>query len=566
MKKVILVLLLALNIPNLNAQISDMEDAVMFYDAMVLYCKGVSVPPTNEQLKIITDYSEKGVAITAKILASENEQEKLPARYLKMMFRNRIAMHLFDAKKYEDALVICKELIPEFSYFTESVFPVYYKHRNSTESFTYSSFLPFQRFYYSELASLNYYLKQYEDCNKWGEVAITLESGGLWSRYITLDKILKCRDELKLYDKKTLDYAMDYLKTFDGFTYEEHQKVITNNYPNEQNAYLIIKSCIKAPGNYDPDGYYCGEAGSILMKYDLKKNALYLLQTAFEKGYKKSDKYHLMKVADCIVNNNIEDYITFSYDIAKQLATLTLECSDKLKLSGYFAYGRMEKEAKYWEHQHNKCLRDEKPHYHKDHKGGIYAGYYPLSLLTFEPEKFDHGAALHLMGKVVGHTFSYTQYNKNKDYLLDMISQNTDTTHVLWDGNRMFYEMRFYSPNTQGFYIGFQAAKYHRDYDTVRSWVSGVGHNKFENFTTHADAYEFLYTMGVVGLGEKFGPGIDMYFGMGAMNQKFTVDGYPDYSGGNPLFEHPMLKYRQPQKWTPVFRCGITIGLGWKGR
>ncbi len=471
-------------------------------------------------------------------------------------------------------------LTPLSTYFitqSESTFPKKYLFEGKNYAISYENFAPTQLNYYATLTELYLYKKEYASVFDWALMAgmVNYTDGAAelaWDKYVAFSKYIDASKESGIYPDGALEAGVRFLEYYAALSRTEKLTVGEYNYPSNRSGYqyLVLISDKKATFN-DPALWV--RAAQALIKCEDQAAAAECYMHALDAGLSDYTVFTEIYAFAAGANNRTlglkacatEEPLIGDGDCAgfSELASHWRQFGDTDKAQATEAKAadcaevaaRQQAEA---EKQERKRTRK----YNRDFS--LFAGIYPLPLLTLDNTYRDYGGVVGFGLYNFSMEFSYKYINRNIVTMEDLAFNEIDSPEerILWDGYRAHVALKFgeRDGSDDDMFVGplFEIAD--KSFVPLGSAVfdaNGVyitdamfypkelSYNGYLNFGMHLEENHFMF---------------DYFFGIGASYSRFDV-GNSNFDRDAFDFSNTLLQNRKPERWGPLVRFGITLGL-----
>jgi hypothetical protein len=568
----------------------NLEKAVEAYNALKEYSKPFSNKTlTQENLDVISERVEKGVAQLDKVIKEGNADQVKAARYFKINYQYQQGFMLGMKGENKKALAVFKNIDTEIIKFKQADFPIRYQYFDKNFVIKWENFGPTQAEYLTGAGEVAFNLGSLDDAVKYVRQALNHPNTTAWLRYISINKLLDIRKkQIDLVpEDEYLDLAMRAIKAYNNLTTDELKIVEDNKFPTaERGANILLDAQKNVPTDKLLTLY--NEAAPLLTNLKIYNKAIGMYQFNLEKSLSKSTSFHqdALRCARELKRTDWDKLTDADKTRAKQVATNSIEflvngigtdCSKYTKYAeDYLAFDektkadalkakmaacleeKKKKDERDAELKRQEEARRKKEAYRREHPFNVYIGLDLFPLFT-SPDKMDFGGHLDLRGRTVGHSFGGSLVNEKKD------SRSGQTR---WDGYKAFYSIKFFgkknSPGYTGLFIGYAQ----KSFDSIPVTITPISPNPKPlavNTINMVDKQvEAIYNFGMQILGK--GLGMDVYFGVGASYNKLSAANTDAYSRptdfsiqstSNDFFS----KRKKETTWMPIVRVGMSLGI-----
>ncbi len=467
--------------------------------------------------------------------------------------------------------------------FRQADFKNYYKYENKNYSIAWENIAPTILEFYSALSEL-YVI------NGNNAAALTLSREGLafdyvitdetnknWYKYLLTINYLNAANLMRNNTAESADIAIKHIQYFTALTQEYKDIVLKGNTYGYITGYnFIINLKTNNAALVQDGGLYARTAIALKLNNDIERGPV-MFTLALENNYYEyafiNDAYAMADLA----RNNALGLLT----AAKQEPRISSsDCAAWMEISGRWAkYGNMEKSnaalaksrscdiiaAEIQEKLQKQQERDSR---RADRDFSIYAGVYPLPMIIRFNKYRDYGGVVGFGVHNFSMEFSYKLINLNHVIYDDLYFKEIeyDGFENYWNGYRAHVAFKFGSRDSydEGNFVGPLFEVVSRKYEPVKSDVftaDAITYLGQSTFNPTELSYNVFLNFG--GRVEENHLMFEYFMGIGVAYHQFD-GGRIEYDNEVYLIANPILENREPTRFGPAVRMGITLGLSTK--
>jgi hypothetical protein len=554
-----------------------LEAGVKIYNAMRDFEDSLA-PATLTQDKIdrMKSMSDQAVGIFDDVIKNGDAQQKETARYFKMNARYELGFVYGMKGQNQNAYDVLKSLESDVDYYSEaSRYPLRYVFDGKNYSIKYENFSATVVEYYTGMAEICTNLGKYDEGIRFARKVETFPNANTWYRYIALNKIMEIKKKKDEYDREMIDAALKHIQVYALLDSSYMRTVRENNYPTTKSSAANIVKCIERDPSLAKGEYHRGTAAPVIAKVGSSKTAIEFYIAAIEGGFAANDKNYLFDAAEFGKKEYSNKLVRLSCDA---LMKIYLSCSEYERVAALYKSADEDAKAAEATAKARDCekreqearAKVEKNRRKQDRAGTfkLYAGVYPLGLITRYNSYRDYGGVAGIAIKNHVFEFSYKKINRNLEWTGDLFFQDKEYDadyggRLLWDGSRMHFAWYVLSQNSsnEGFFFGPSFEMVNKTFEPVWSDLTRTDNGVFaassQRFNIYDKGYSLYFNYGLMSMEKSFM--FQWFTGFGVGRYAFTVD--EPFDNDAYVYSNQLLEYRKPQRFNFVARMGITMGF-----
>ncbi len=554
-----------------------LESGVKIYNSMRDFQDSLT-PKTLTQEKIdrVKSMSDRAVAIFDDVMQNGDAQQKETARYFKMNSRYELGFVYGMKGENQNAYDVLKPLESDMDYFgNSSRFPLRYIYDEKNYSIKYENFSSTVVEYYTGMAEICTNLGKYDEGIQNARKVETFPDAGVWYRYIALNKIMEIKKKKEEYDKEMMDAALKQMQVYEQLDSSYIRTVRENNYPTTKTSAANILKCIELDPSLAKGEYHRGTAAPIIARVGNAKTAIEFYIAAIEGGFGANDKAYLFWAAEFGKKEYSNKLTRIACDA---LMKVYLSCDELNRVSELYKAAEEDAKsadaaakAKECEKKAEEAKAKAEKNRKKSERAGtfkLYAGVYPLGLITRYNSYRDYGGVAGIAIKNHVFEFSYKKINRNLEWTGDLIYQDKQYDadyggRLLWDGSRMHFAWYVISKKSsnEGFFLGPSFEMVNKTFEPVWSDISRTDNGVFiassQRFNIYDKGYSAYFNYGMMIMQKNFM--FQWFTGFGVGRYSFTVD--EPFDNDTYVYSNELLEYRKPERFNFVARMGLTMGF-----
>jgi hypothetical protein len=554
-----------------------LESGVKNYNAMCDFLDSLNPQAlSQQQIDKVKSMSDQAVAIFEDVILNGDAQQKETARYFKMNSRYELGFVYGMKGENQKAYDVLKPLESEMEYFgNSSRYPLRYVYDGKNYSIKFENFSSTLVEYYTGMAEICTNLSKYDDGIRFARKVETFPAADIWYRYIALNKIMEIKKKKDEFDREMMDAALKQIQVYSELDTSYLRTIKEYNYPTTKTSAAHIQKCIERDPSLSKGEYHRGTAAPIIARVGSSKTAVEFYIAAIEGGFGANDKAYLFGAAELGKKEYSNKLTRIACDA---LMKVYLSCDELNRVSEL--YKAADEDAKSADaaakaKECEKKAEDAKAKAEKNRKKAecagtfkLYAGVYPLGLITRYNSYRDYGGVAGIAIKNHVFEFSYKKINRNLEWTGDLFFQDKEYDadyggRLLWDGSRMhfaWYVMPRNSSN-EGFFLGPSFEMVNKTFEPVWSDLTRTDNGVFtassQRFNIYDKGYSLYFNYGLMILENNFM--FQWFTGFGVGRYSFTVD--EPFDNDMYVYSNQLLEYRKPQRFNFVARMGITMGF-----
>jgi hypothetical protein len=556
-----------------------LDSAVHHYNALKDYTETLSPESlTDAQIQYVERTAATIVAEFDAIVTLQVQPQSEVARYFSAMTNYErgfvLGMKGNNAAAYSTLFIIT----PYMETLSASSFPKRYLYEGKNYVITWDNFAPTLQEFYTGMAEITTNLSKFNEVIPFAKKAMSLTytneaTAGRWYRYIAASKFMEASKKNNYFPDDAFEVALNFLQWLSEMSAEQKKTISDYAYPTQVTAYDYLVRL--ETGNVAlHTGYNWSRAAYAMQKLnDLPKTSSCLHKAA---DLKYTDQYFLTTTYAFAKQNN-DNALGLKACALEEPGIGSGECDRWRTIADNWQYfGNEEKSAEasdkarsceqLQEEAQKAYEKEQKKQERREHVDfSMYAGFYPLPLMTIQTNYWDYGAVFGIGMFNTQIEASYKIINRNKVMYDDLFWQEQDVPEqqVFWDGYRAHIAFKFGDRDaySDGFYVGPLFEIVQRNMTSIRSTVTNETTGQYLgefNFAPSEKAYNVMLNYGVHV--EENHLMADMFFGIGATYAEFST-GDQGFTSIDYLFSDPLLEFRKETRFGPIVRMGLTVGL-----
>jgi len=572
-----------------NAQVTytaidiQIDTAVHHYNALSNYVN--SLQPGSVTPAQVDELSAKSTAVIielSNIMRNAQGAQQEVAEYFYNMAINEYGFAFGVAGRLQDSYTQLRRIERYMSGQTPASFPKKYLFEGKNYVVKWENFAPTQMKYFAGMAELCYDQKKYEEVFEWVRKTVAVQyvtdspDGRNWYVYIAYTKYLEAASALDRYPDDAMEVAIAFLETYGGLSSEYKKTVADNNYKTNRTGYqFLMEIRTQRPELTNGNTWYraakalqlCGDAANASTCFQYAIDAQYSDYIFFQDVYQHARntsnntlgqnacawEENLINTSDCAAWRTMAaNWQSFgNYERANAAAARAEDC-EELAVAQQAA----------WEKEQRKQERAAERNF------SAYVGFYPIPLLTLDNDYRDYGGVVGFGIGKVGVQASYKMINRNLVVFDDLFWAEVDNPEerILWDGYRAHVALKFgdRGDGDESFFVGPLVEVVQKNFTPIKSTVFNgtnmnyltdavfepqeTSYNLYLNYGAHIEENHFMF---------------EYFFGIGATRSTFDL-GNDLFNRNDHAFGNTLLEYRKAERWGPIVRMGVTMGLSTK--
>ncbi len=568
--------LFSLSVARAQTPKENLENAIEIYNADATYQDGLNTNTiTDEDLDVVKGRMNKSILLLDKVIREGNAEQIKTARFFKTNFYYAYFFVLGMKGRNAESYELNKLFEEDITKYSPSDFPIRYQFFDKTYSIIWDNFSSSQAEYYTGYSEVCYNMGKLADAIRFAQLAIAHPAVSPYLKYIANYKIIDCiiKDPSLLSVNERLDANLQSILLYDNQDDADKKVIKDNNYPTAKRGCSALVAAL-TPDNSLTMQVRCAKAAPIAAKYeDCQEYAVQMFNYCYKNKYAGSSEFN--KSAVELARRTFSSGTPATRQSAQAMGDAALtalianasssNCEDFSKYAADYQAIGLASKGQALEKQANTCIktREEtarkqaearKKQARRDNRNfNVYLGVDVIPLIT-TVDKLDYGGHLDLRGRRVAHSFGYSIINQRKDF---------NSSRTLWDGNRYFYAIKFFtkgkdSPGYTGFYAGY-SDKTFVTLPSVTATSADGNDIRTLDLTPLDKQYEFMWNSGVQAL--KKVVGFDFWFGIGGSYNQLSFKELPSAEGftfsGNDFFDYR----KKTESFALKMRMGVSVGL-----
>lgn len=554
-----------------------LESGVDLYKAMN-YTKDSVVKSgiTPEGIDKIKSFSDRAVANFDDVMVNGDAEQKEAARYYRMFSICEFAYVYMAVDQNQKAYDLLKPRESDMDYFNNpSRFPLRLVLKGEKRIITYETYTKAASIYYVSMADICELLGKYDEGIRFGNKAESFPNISPWNRYVALNVVMDCKKEKNQYDKEMMDVSLKHIQAYEQLDEAERKKILDNNFESTKTSAFIIVKCIERDPSLAKGEYHRGTAAPILSRVGSAKTAIEFYIAAIQGGFGANDKNYLFGAAEFGKKEYNNKLIRIACDA---LMKTYLSCDDLTRVSDLYKAADEDVKSADAAAKAKECEKraeEAKAKIEKDRRRSerlgtfkLYAGVYPLGLITRYNSYRDYGGVAGIAIKNHVFEFSYKKINRNLEWTGDLFFQDKEydadySGRLLWDGSRMHFAWYVISQKSsnEGFFFGPSFEMVNKTFEPVWSDLTrtdnGVLAASSQRFNIYDKGYSLYFNYGLMSMKNNFM--FQWFTGFGVGRYSFTVD--EPFDNDTYVYSNQLLEYRKPERFSFVARMGLTMGF-----
>lgn len=162
-----------------------------------------------------------------------NEDQKATARYFEMFIQYELSFTHGMAGEHQEAYAIMSNIKSDFEYFSnQSVYPLRYVLNGLNYTISYSNFETTLVEYYTSMSEICANIGKADESLTWAKKEISMRSSILWYNYISFNKAIDAKKNLKQIDSEYIDMLIEWVKTYNTLDTTYLTTIRENKYPS----------------------------------------------------------------------------------------------------------------------------------------------------------------------------------------------------------------------------------------------------------------------------------------------------------------------------------------------
>lgn len=555
-----------------------LDTAVHHYNAFNAYCtklEGTAI--TDAQIKETENRYASLKSEFESIMRSASGMQKDVATYFYNVTIHKMGFIYGVAGNTDMSFDLMLQISNYMSGQSAESFPKKYLFEGKNYTINYDNFSLTQLEYFVTLTELYGIKGNYNEVFSYAEKSYTMQikdnpPSSYWNKYIALIKYTESSKQFAVYPPNAFEMGVRLLEVYAQLNADYKQTIKDNNYPSNYTAYAYLIEVIGQKPAQGTTDLWLRAANALRTVSDMT-NVGYCYGYALDAGIQDRSVFPtIYTYATTMVN--------YSLGLKACKAELALiseqDCAGRAQMAIYFGQFNDDATANQLEREANDCNKEAEriaAEYAKEQKRkarrearnfSVYAGFYPIPLLTLQNAYRDYGGVFGFGFRKFSMEGSYKLINQNVVTMEDLMVNDIEypEERILWDGYRAHVAFKF---GERGGYDGdmfygplFEIVE--KQYSPIPSLVStptGVAvenavftptelsYNGYLNFGLHVEENHFMF---------------EYFIGIGATYSKFDI-GNDTYDPELFDFSNTLIQYRKPERFGPIIRLGITIGL-----
>lgn len=554
------------------------DSAVHHYNAFRTF--SFSLQPQNLTESQVQETEKRGNAIKSEfegIMRTASGVQYDVAAYFYNLTLFNIGFVYGMAGRLDDSYLTLNKISAYMQSQSSETFPKKYLFEGKSFSISYENFSSSQLEYFASMAELHAFKGNYADVflfvDKVFNIPINNTGTDLnWYKYVSLVQFIKVSEKYAVYPDNAMEMGTRLLELYTKLTETEKQTIKNQNLVSTKTGYTYLITASQQNPAQNNSAYWL-RAASALKQNGEMENAGKCYGYAIDAG-----------IQDRTVFPTIYTYaitmINYPLGLKACQAELALigeqDCAGRNQLAGNFRQFNDDATANQLEKEAADCFKEaellakayEKEQKRKERRAqrnfSIYAGFYPIPLLTLQNDYRDYGGVAGIGFGKFSMEGSYKKINQNVVAMEDLTFNSIDypEERILWDGYRAHVAFKF---GERGGYDGdmFYGPMFEivdKTYTPLPSQVFDVNgvsmgnavfyptelsYNAYLNFGLHVEQNHFMF---------------EYFIGVGGSYSQFDI-GNTTYDPELYDFSNTLLQNRKSERYGPIIRLGITLGL-----
>jgi hypothetical protein len=531
---------------------------------------------TQEGIDKIKSVSDRAVSLFDDVMETGDADQRETARYYRMFTICEFAYVYIVNGQNQKAFDILKLRESDMDYFNNaSRFPLRLVIKGEKRIVTYETYTKAASIYYVTMADISELLGKYDEGIRFGNKAEAFPNITPWNRYVALNVVMDCKKEKKQYDKEMMDVSLKHIQAYEQLDAAERKKILDNNFESTKTSASNIVKCIERDPSLANGEYHRGTAAPILSRVGSAKTAIEFYIAAIQGGFGANDKDYLFGAAEFGKKEYSNKLIRLACDA---LMKVYLNCDELHRVSELYKAADEDAKSADAALKATECekkaeeakVKAEKIRRKQERAGTfkLYAGVYPLGLITRYNSYRDYGGVAGIAIKNHVFEFSYKKLNRNLEWTGDLFFQDKEYDadyggRLLWNGSRMHFAWYILSKKSsnEGFFFGPSFEKVDKTFEYVWSDLTttstGILAASSQRFNIYDKEYSLYFNYGLMSMEKNFM--FQWFTGFGAGYYTFTVD--EPFDNDAYVYSNQLLEYRKPTRIAFVARMGITMGF-----
>lgn len=575
---------------NANAQLGSyteaeaaLDSAVHTYNAMRSYADNLSATNiTDAEVDYIEEQKNLTKAQLSRVIRIGTSTNIDVANYFMLLSDYEYGFTCAVANKLSESFRILEAIKPKMLALNPSQFNKNYKFENKNYSITWENVAPTLLEYYALMAELYTAEKNYSASREFAKYALNSNYTSEpehknWLKYLSINQYINATTQLRYYTYDDALMAIEQIKYFQSLDTSYKNTIIESGisgYVSGYNYILNLKS--NNPQVTSLKEIYAQTAAALKNVKDYERAAVMYNNALNEGYYSETFIQEIFGVADIANNNTLGAAATEKW----QQNIMNSDCAAWRQVAyRWNIYGNNQKSSAATDQAENceNIAAETQRAYEKeqarqqrvaDRNFSVYAGIYPLPMIIRYNKYRDYGGVVGFGIRNFSMEFSYKKINLNHVVYDEFYFKDIETEGFenYWDGYRAHVAFKFGERDSysDGFFVGplFEMVK--RNYLSTKSQVfdaNGLTYLYETSFVPVETSYNLMLNMG--GRVEENHFMAEYFMGIGVAYHLFDGGG-EEFDNDDYFLSNPVIQNREPERFGPVVRFGMTFGLSTK--
>lgn len=519
-----------------------------------------------------------------RVIATGTSDNISIAMYFKLLSDYEYGFMLGVANKLNESFRVLDPLKAQMKSLQPAAFKKYYLYENKTYSIAWENVAPTILEYFSSMTELYNNQKDYTAAIEMAQSGINLEytpennDNKYFLKYICVTQYLLAANKLFKYNYEDAMMAINQITYFQLLNEDDKKRLTGSGSFGYASGYNFINT-IKTynPGISSEAEIYAKTATALKNANDTERGPGMYTKALNTGYYNNSFIQEAFSMADLAKDNSLGLLATEKYE--QQISSSDCAAWRDIAIK-WNTYGNNQKsnaaneKAKTCEQiaaEAQKAYEKEQARKNRiaERDFSMYAGIYPLPMIIRYNKYRDYGGIVGFGVRKFSMEVSYKKINLNHVILDDLFIQEIDVNDFesYWSGYRAHVAFKFGERDaySDGFFVGPLFELVQRNYEPVKSSVftaDGLTYLNESTFYPTETSYNAMLNFGVRVEGNFVM--LEYFTGVGVAYHQFDGGGV-GYNNADFYLSNPILQNRQPERFGPVVRMGITCGLSTRG-
>lgn len=519
-----------------------------------------------------------------RVIATGTSDNISIAMYFKLLSDYEYGFMLGVANKLNESFRVLDPLKSQMKSLQPAAFKKYYLYENKTYSIAWENVAPTILEYFSSMTELYNNQKDYTAAIEMAQSGINLEytaennDNKYFLKYICVTQYLLAANKLFKYNYEDAMMAINQITYFQLLNEDDKKRLTGSGSFGYASGYNFINT-IKTynPGISSEAEIYAKTATALKNANDTERGPGMYIKALNAGYYNNSFIQEAFSMADLAKDNNLGLLATEKYE--QQISSSDCAAWRDIAIK-WNTYGNNQKsnaaneKAKTCEQiaaEAQKAYEKEQARKNRiaERDFSMYAGIYPLPMIIRYNKYRDYGGVVGFGVRKFSMEVSYKKINLNHVILDDLFIQEIDVNDFesYWSGYRAHVAFKFGERDaySDGFFVGPLFELVQRNYEPVKSSVftaDGLTYLNESTFYPTETSYNAMLNFGVRVEGNFVM--LEYFTGVGVAYHQFDGGGV-GYNNADFYLSNPIIQNRQPERFGPVVRMGITCGLSTRG-